>query len=352
MLVCRDRHDDLLHSKKLGIMNKTILVTGGAGYIGSHAALELRERGYRVVVLDNLSTGHRWAIRANEFIEGDIRDTKLLRETFSRFKFDAVIHFAGKSIVSDSILDPMDYYDNNVVGAQRLIRSAISAGVTNFIFSSSAAVYGAPKTLIISEDTEKAPINPYGRSKRMVELMLADAFASYQLNSISFRYFNAAGARPEAGLGERHLPETHLIPTILLSCLSDNPGNALKVFGNDYPTKDGSCVRDYIHVKDIARAHIDAIEFLDDNPGAHATNLGSGLGYSVFDIISACEAVVGTKFDFEVVSRRPGDPPILVADSTKANAELGWIASAPLTSMVDDAFNFLEQNSRAAFKIL
>lgn len=323
-------------------MNKTILVTGGAGYIGSHTALALQERGYRVVVLDNLSTGHRWAIRANEFIEGDIRDTNLLSDTFSRFNFDAVIHFAAKSIVSDSIFDPMDYYDNNVVGAQRLIRSVISAGVTHFIFSSTAAVYGAPKTLIISEDAEKAPINPYGQSKRMVELILADAFASYRLNSISFRYFNAAGAKPEAGLGERHLPETHLIPNILLSCLSENPKNALQLFGNDYPTKDGSCVRDYIHVKDIARAHIDAIEFLDYKPGAHVTNLGSGLGYSVYDIICACETAVGKKIDFEVVGRRAGDPPVLVADASKARTELGWTARSALPKMVEDAFNFLK----------
>lgn len=322
--------------------SKTILVTGGAGYIGSHTALELEERGYRVVVLDNLSTGHRWAVRANEFIEGDIRDTKLLSDTFSRFEFDAVIHFAAKSIVSDSILDPMDYYDNNVVGAQRLIRSAISAGVTNFIFSSTAAVYGAPKTLIISEDAEKAPITPYGQSKRMVELILADAFASHQINSISFRYFNAAGARPEAGLGERHLPETHLIPNILLSCLNDNPRNVLQVFGNDYPTKDGSCVRDYIHVKDIARAHIDAIQFLETKQGAHTTNLGSGFGYSVFDIISACETTVGKKIDFEVVGRRAGDPPVLVADASKARTELGWVASSALPVMVEDTFNFLK----------
>lgn len=323
-------------------MNKTILVTGGAGYIGSHTALELQERGYYVVVLDNLSTGHRWAIRANEFIEGDIRDTKLLNDTFSRFKFDAIVHFAAKSIVSDSILDPMDYYDNNVVGAQRLIRSAISAGVTSFIFSSTAAVYGAPKTLIISEDAEKAPISPYGQSKRMVELILADAFASYQLNSISFRYFNAAGARAEVGLGERHVPETHLIPNILLSCLTDDPRNVLQVFGNDYPTKDGSCVRDYIHVRDIARAHIDAIQFLEAKKGAHTTNLGSGLGYSVFDIIAACEATVGKKIDFEVVGRRAGDPPVLVADASKVRTELGWVASSELPVMVEDTFNFLK----------
>ena len=324
-------------------MDKTVLVTGGAGYIGSHTALELQERGYRVVVLDNLSTGHRWAIRANEFIEGDIRDTKLLNDTFSRFKFDAIVHFAAKSIVSDSILDPMDYYDNNVVGAQRLIRSAISAGVTSFIFSSTAAVYGAPKTLIISEDAEKAPISPYGQSKRMVELILADAYASDHLNSISFRYFNATGARPEEGLGELHLPETHLIPKILLSCLNENSKNALQVFGDDYPTKDGSCVRDYIHVRDLACAHVDAIEFLGAKPGAHATNLGSGLGYSVFDIIRACENIVGAKINFKVISRREGDPPMLVADSSKALIELGWLARLSLPSMIESAYNFLKR---------
>ena len=326
--------------------NKTVLVTGGAGYIGSHTALELQERGYRVVALDNLSTGHRWAIRADEFIEGDIRDTNLLDKTLSRFKFNAVVHFAAKSIVSDSLLDPMDYYDNNVVGAQRLIQSTISAGVPKFIFSSTAAVYGEPSTLVISENTEKSPINPYGQSKRMVELMLEDAFTGNQLNSISFRYFNAAGARPEAGLGERHLPETHLIPNILLSCLDKNPGRALKVFGNDYPTEDGSCIRDYIHVKDLARAHADAVAFLDEDPNAHTINLGSGTGYSVLEIIRACEAVVGHKIDYDIADRRAGDPAILVADATKALSTLGWSTRQALPAMVEDAYKFLaEENS-------
>ena len=327
-------------------MNKTILVTGGAGYIGSHTAFELQEREYRVVILDNLSTGHRWAIRADEFIEGDIRDTALLTHIFGRIPVDAVVHFAAKSVVSESVLNPLDYYDNNVVGAQRLIQAAIFAGVTKFIFSSTAAVYGAPNAEVIREDAGTSPINPYGHSKRMVELMLADAFKANQLNSVSFRYFNAAGARPEAGLGELHQPETHLIPNILLSCLKDKETASLKVFGDDYPTSDGSCIRDYIHVKDLARAHADAVAFLDEDPNAHTINLGSGTGYSVLEIIHACEAVVGHKIDYDIIDRRAGDPAILVANATKALSTLGWSPQQTLPSMVDDAYEFLVKFNR------
>ena len=327
-------------------MNKTILVTGGAGYIGSHTAFELQKRGYRVVILDNLSTGHRWAIRADEFIEGDIRDKALLTQIFERIPVDAVVHFAAKSIVSESVLNPLDYYDNNVVGAQRLIQAAIFARVSKFIFSSTAAVYGAANAEVIREDVDKSPINPYGHSKRMVELMLADAFKANQLNSVSFRYFNAAGARPEAGLGEIHQPETHLIPNILLSCLKDKGTAPLKVFGDDYPTIDGSCIRDYIHVKDLARAHADAIAFLDAHPDAHAINLGTGKGYSVFDIIRACEAVVRHKIDYDIADRRAGDPPVLVADASKALSTLGWSTRQALPAMVEDAYKFLAEFDR------
>tara|TARA_Y100000385_G_scaffold181625_1_gene187599 strand:+ start:741 stop:1736 length:996 start_codon:yes stop_codon:yes gene_type:complete len=324
-------------------MIKTILVTGGAGYIGSHTTLELKERGYRVVVLDNLSTGHRWAIRADEFIEGDIRDSALLTQTFERIPIDAIVHFAAKSVVSESIVNPLDYYDNNVVGAQHLIQAAIFAGTSKFIFSSTAAVYGAPNSEVIREDMDKSPINPYGRSKRMVELMLADAFKANQLSSVSFRYFNAAGARPDAGLGEIHQPETHLIPNILLSCLKGKEATLLKVFGDNYPTRDGSCIRDYIHVKDLARAHADAIAFLDEHPDAHTINLGTGKGYSVVDIIRACEAVIGHKIDYDIADRRAGDPPVLVADASKALSTLGWSPRHALPAMVEDAHKFLAE---------
>ena len=328
-------------------MNRTILVTGGAGYIGSHTALELQERGYRVVVLDNLSTGHRWASRADEFIEGDIRDTNLLTQIFERRPIDAVVHFAAKSIVSESVNHPLDYYDNNVVGAQRLIQATIIAGVSKFIFSSTAAVYGEPKSEVIREDADKSPINPYGHSKRMVELMLADAFKANQLRSVAFRYFNAAGARPEAGLGEIHQPETHLIPSILLSCLKDEETTSLKVFGDDYPTRDGSCIRDYVHVKDLARAHADAVDFLDKHPGAHAFNLGASKGYSVFDIIRSCEAVVGHKIEYDIAGRRAGDPAVLVADASMASTNLGWSARLALAEMVEDAYKFLAELDRS-----
>lgn len=321
-------------------MVQNILVTGGAGYIGSHAAFELQERGHRVIVLDNLSTGHRWAVRTKDFVEGDILDKKLLDKMFSDYDIECVLHFGAKSIVSDSVVDPLSYYENNVVGAQRLIQSAIHSGTRKFIFSSTAAVYGDLGNEAIDEEAPKEPVNPYGRSKRMVELMLEDAYQAHQLSSVSFRYFNAAGAHPEAGLGEKHLPETHLIPKILLSALSKN-GEQLKVFGDDYPTKDGTCVRDYIHVKDLARAHADAAEYLETEKGAHFFNLGTGSGSSVFDIIKTCEAVLGQSLDYELADRREGDPPALVANVSKALALLGWSAKESLNAMVTDAHQFL-----------
>jgi UDP-glucose 4-epimerase len=327
-------------------MSKMILVTGGAGYIGSHTALELQERGHQVVVLDNLTTGHRWAIRADKFIKGDVRDTALLTQIFERMPIDTVVHFAAKSVVSESITNPLNYYENNVVGAQRLIQATVLAGVPKFIFSSTAAVYGAPNSKAIVEKAVKCPINPYGRTKRMVELMLTDAFKANQLNSVTFRYFNAAGARPDAALGEIHEPETHLIPSILLSCLESKERTSLKVFGDDYPTPDGSCIRDYIHVKDLARAHADAIAFLDAHPGAHIMNLGAGKGYSVFDIINVCEATVAHKINYEIVGRRVGDPPTLVADASKALLTLGWSTRHSLPAIIEDSFKFLADYRR------
>ena len=321
-------------------MPEKILVTGGAGYIGSHAVFELKARGYQVTVLDNLSTGHEWALRSDQFIQGDIRDEVLLRAIFRDHDFDTVMHFAAKSIVSESMKNPLDYYDNNVVGAQRLIQAAVEGGVSRFIFSSTAAVYGETQKGLISEGSDENPINPYGQSKRMIELMLSDAFTAHKLSSVSFRYFNAAGARPEAGLGEKHDPETHLIPNILLSTMSDN-GPGLKVFGDNYPTKDGTCVRDYIHVKDLAHAHADAVQYLERAEGAHVFNLGTGQGSSVFDILRACKAVLGQSIDYEIADRRAGDPPVLVADVSKALEILGWSAKENLNAMVSDAHQFL-----------
>lgn len=321
-------------------MPEKILVTGGAGYIGSHAVFELKARGYHVIVLDNLSTGHEWALRSDQFIRGDIRDEVLLRAIFQDHDFDTVMHFAAKSIVSESMKNPLDYYDNNVVGAQRLIQAAVEGGVSRFIFSSTAAVYGETQKGLISEGSDKNPINPYGQSKRMIELMLSDALTAHKLSSVSFRYFNAAGARPEAGLGEKHDPETHLIPNILLSTMSDK-GPGLKVFGDNYPTKDGTCVRDYIHVKDLAHAHADAVQYLEREKDAHVFNLGTGEGSSVFDILRACKAVLGQSIDYEIAGRRAGDPPVLVADVSKALELLGWSARENLNAMVSDAHQFL-----------
>ena len=304
-----------------------VLVTGGSGFIGSCIADALYNRGLEPVIFDRVI--NPWSEKY---------------ETWSAIceldNIDAVIHCAASHVVSESVQNPLDYYDNNVVGAQRLIQAAVEGGVSRFIFSSTAAVYGETQKGLISEGSDKNPINPYGQSKRMIELMLSDAFTAYKLSSVSFRYFNAAGAKPEAGLGEKHDPETHLIPNILLSTMSDN-GPGLKVFGDNYPTKDGTCVRDYIHVKDLAHAHADAVQYLERAKGTHVFNLGTGQGSSVFDILRACKAVLGQSIDYKIADRRAGDPPVLVADVSKALELLGWSAKEDLNAMVSDAHQFL-----------
>ena len=303
-------------------MSRHILVCGGAGYIGSHATRCLAEAGHRVTVLDNLSTGHREAVRWGDLLEVDIRDAEALRRVFASQRFDAVMHFCARSLVGESVAEPYAYYDNNIVGTLRLLEAMREAGVDRLVFSSTAAVFGQPKSELIDEDHRRAPINPYGSSKLMVERMLADAAKAYGVNSVSLRYFNAAGAHPDGEIGEAHEPETHLIPNVLRAALGTGP--ALKVFGDDYPTPDGTCVRDYVHVDDLAQAHLLALSYMDDHTGAHAFNLGNGNGFSVREVIDAAAAVSGRKIPFEVAPRRPGDPAVLVASSERARRELGW----------------------------
>jgi UDP-glucose 4-epimerase len=299
-----------------------VLVCGGAGYIGSHMAQWLATRGIGVTVLDNLSTGHREAVRWGELIEADLLDPASLERAFAGRRFDAVMHFCARSLVGESMTQPYAYYANNVAGTLNLLEAMRRHEVDRLVFSSTAAVFGQPESERIDEDHPKAPINPYGASKLMVERILADAAAAYGLRSVALRYFNAAGASVDASIGESHEPETHLIPNVLRAALGAGPG--LKVFGDDYPTPDGTCVRDYVHVDDLAQAHQLALDYMDAHEGAHVFNLGNGQGFSVREVIAAASDATGREVPYTVAPRRPGDPAVLVASSDKARAELGW----------------------------
>jgi UDP-glucose 4-epimerase len=299
-----------------------VLVCGGAGYIGSHMAKWLASRGFAVSVLDNLSTGHREAVRWGELIEADLLDAASLDRAFADRRFDAVMHFCARSLVGESMTQPYAYYANNVAGSLNLLQAMQRHGVGRLVFSSTAAVFGQPVSEVIDEDHPKAPINPYGASKLMVERMLADAAQAYGLRSVALRYFNAAGACPSGEIGEAHDPETHLIPNVLRAALGT--GAALKVFGDDYPTPDGTCVRDYVHVDDLAQAHELALSYMDTHEGAHAFNLGNGSGFSVREVIATARQISGATIPFEQAPRRAGDPAVLVAASAKARRELGW----------------------------
>jgi UDP-glucose 4-epimerase len=321
-------------------MTKRILVTGGAGYIGSHAVLALIEQGFEPVILDNFSTGHRYATQGCEVIEADLRDVASLNSALILKQFDGVMHFAAKSIVGDSMQDPLDYFENNVTGSLNLIKAALNADIEHFVFSSTAAVYGEPQFTPITETHATAPINPYGQSKRMIEMMLVEAFRAHDLRSLSFRYFNAAGAAPEAGIGENHKPETHLIPNVLRSCLQDSSSPRLKVFGNDYATRDGTCVRDYIHVRDLADAHVKGMNHLFQNPIADQINLGTEHGATVLEVIKACEQATERSIEYDIVTKREGDPAVLIADNSKARDLLSWTPKASLLDCVSDAWRW------------
>ena len=321
-------------------MVKKILVTGGAGYIGAHAVLALIEQGFEPVILDNFSTGHRYATQGCEVIEADLRDAASLNRALTSKRFDGVMHFAAKSIVGDSMRSPLDYFENNVTGSLNLINAALKGGVEHFVFSSTAAVYGEPETIPITEDHALAPINPYGQSKRMIEIMLGEAFRAHGLRSISFRYFNAAGAAPGARIGENHEPETHLIPNVLRSCLRGSSGPKLKVFGNDYETRDGTCVRDYIHVRDLADAHVKGMNYLFHNAIADQINLGTEHGATVLEVIKACEEATERSIEYDIEEKREGDPAVLVADNSKARNLLSWTPKASLFDCVNDAWQW------------
>jgi UDP-glucose 4-epimerase len=316
----------------------TILVTGGAGYIGSNVVQELLHRNYQPIVFDNLQTGHRNAARDTLLIEGDLSDQKKLRETFQSHPIDAVMHFAADCLVGESVQNPVKYFNNNVKNGLNLIEMMEVFGVMKFIFSSSAAVYGDPNTIPIEEEHPCLPANPYGETKWIFEKALQAFHDEGKLNFISLRYFNAAGADPEGKSGEDHSPETHLIPLVIKAALD---GTSVPVFGADYPTPDGTCIRDYIHVTDLAHAHILALKKLDQEKVSEIYNLGNGNGFSVREVIETVNKVTGRKVVPVDSPRRPGDPARLVASSRKMREELGWIPDFPdLETIVETAWKW------------
>ena len=301
---------------------KKVLIVGGAGYIGSHTNKLFSSKGFKTVVFDNLSTGHRRLARWGEFFKGDLARPADLARCFKKHKFDAVMHFSAFAYVGESVTDPAKYYVNNVANTLNLLNAMRAAGVDKFIFSSSCAVYGVPAELPMRENLPFNPVSPYGRTKRMVEDILADYSAAYGLKYAALRYFNAAGADPEGETGELHAPETHLIPLALDAAAGMRDG--IKVFGGNYPTSDGTCVRDYIHVADLAQAHLLALRYLEKDGASGGFNLGNGKGFSVLDVIKTAEKVTGRKIQVKMAPRRPGDPAALVGSSARARRVLGW----------------------------
>ncbi len=298
-----------------------ILVTGGAGYIGSHAARALAKSGFIPVTYDSLARGHRWAVRWGPLVEGDIGDKAKLLETLRRYEIRAVMHFAAFAYVGESTKQPELYFDNNVTRSLVLLDAAVEAEVRHVVFSSSCATYGSPGRMPITEDTPQLPVNPYGETKLIVERALRWYGAAHDISWAALRYFNAAGADPDGETGEMHSPETHLIPLVLEAALG---GGTAEIYGDDYPTPDGTCVRDYIHVSDLAEAHVGALDYLMKGGASTAMNLGTGQGHSVRQVIAAVEQVTGREVHFRVAPRRAGDPAVLVADPALARKVLSW----------------------------
>lgn len=301
----------------------TVLVTGGAGYIGSHTVLELFDAGEKVVVLDNLSTGFRWVVpEYARLIVGDVGDQDLVTTIVAEHAIDSIIHFAGSVVVPESMINPLGYYYNNTVKSRALIEVAVQTGIKHFIFSSTAAVYGNPKIVPVSEDAELKPMSPYGSSKLMTEVMLHDASFAHDLSAVSLRYFNVAGADPKGRSGQSTARATHLIKVACEAALGKR--DHIEVFGTDYPTADGTCVRDYIHVTDLAKAHLAALSYLRSGGKTDVFNCGYSRGHSVFEVIDAVKRVSGSDFNVRLSERRPGDPAAIVATSDKISETLGW----------------------------
>lgn len=315
-----------------------VLVTGGAGYIGSHAARELVRCGHQVRVFDNLVNGHSFLSRGFDFLQGDLRDAKALVQAVAGV--DAVMHFGALASVGESVEHPRRYFQNNVEGTLQLLDAALDAGVQKFIFSSTAAVYGNPEVVPIREDSPRVPINPYGVSKLLVENALEAYSRAYGVRFIAFRYFNAAGADASGEIGEVHEPETHLIPSLLLAAAGARP--EVNIFGDDYPTPDGTCIRDYVHVSDLVSAHVGGLDYLAAGGESTAMNLGTEKGFSVREVIVTTERVTGITLRKKVVPRRPGDPAVLLADPSRARRLLQWTPTRSLETMIESAWKWMQ----------
>lgn len=299
-----------------------ILVTGGAGYIGSHTCKALAHQGHTVIVYDNLSTGHRELVRWGDFVYGDILDTQRLRSCIRQHRIEGIIHFAASAYVGESVIDPGKYFRNNVCGTLSILDAMRDEGVPYIVVSGTCAVYGSPEKMPITEDTPTNPINPYGASKLFMERMLADYETAHGIRWMSLRYFNAAGCDPDGETGEWHEPETHLIPRALMAAAGQIP--ALEIFGEDYPTPDGTCIRDYVHVTDLADAHVQGVDFLTNGGNSQALNLGTGQGISIRQILTAVKDATGMDVPHIMSNRRAGDPPVLMANAGKAYSQLAW----------------------------
>ncbi|NNG70485.1 UDP-glucose 4-epimerase GalE [Rhizobium laguerreae] len=317
---------------------ETVLVVGGAGYIGSHTCLDLANKGYKPVVFDNFSNGHREFVRWGPAEEGDIRDRARLDEVLAKHKPAAILHFAALIEVGESVKDPVAFYENNVIGTLTLLSAAQAAGINAFVFSSTCATYGLPQSVPLDETHRQVPINPYGRTKYIVEQALADYDQYRSLRSVVLRYFNAAGADFEGRIGEWHQPETHAIPLAIDAALGRRQG--FKVFGSDYETRDGTCVRDYIHVLDLADAHVRAVEYLLKGGDSVALNLGTGTGTTVKELLGAIEDVSNRPFPVEYIGRREGDSHTLVANNDKARDVLGWVPQYDLSEIIRSAWDW------------
>ena len=326
-------------------MSQTVLVTGGAGYIGSHACKILARAGYQPIVFDNLSRGHREAVRWGPLVEGDLADRERLLLALETHRVSSVMHFAAYAYVGESVDDPALYYRNNLAGTLSLLEAMREARIDKIVFSSTCATYGLPERIPIDEDAQQVPVNPYGETKLAIERALHWYGEAYGLRSIALRYFNAAGADPEGEIGELHEPETHLIPLVLQTALGQR--SHIDVYGNDYPTADGTAIRDYIHVEDLAEAHLRALEHLCAGRESAALNLGTGTGHSVREVIAAVEAVSGRTVAWRAAERRPGDPPVLVADPNLATKKLGWRTQcSDLPTIIRTAFAWHESRAK------
>ncbi len=324
-------------------MKDYILVVGGAGYIGAHVNKFLHLNGFNTVVFDNLSRGYREFVKWGEFFEGDLLEEERLRSCFRKYRIGAVMHFSAFALVEESVLDPEKYYHNNVIGTLKLLEVMRAFGVRYFIFSSTCATYGLPEKIPISEDHPQRPINPYGRTKLIIEEILKDYDRAYGLKHINLRYFNAAGADPDGEIGELHQPETHLIPLVLYAALGRRP--EVKIYGTDYPTQDGTCIRDYIHVLDLADAHLKALRYLLREERSDSFNLGNGYGHSVREVIEAAKKVTRREFKVVPSERREGDPPILISSSQKATEILEWKPRyEAIEGIIETAWNWYLKN--------